>query len=242
MRFILKAYTVVLILLMHAICVFSQNIRLVMDHLAKQLEAYTIQKNQTSVYLATSKDIYVKGEDLWFNAFILNARELNLSTLDKTIYLLLQQKESDSTVWLEMYSITNGLSAGHVYLPQTLPEGDYLLKAYTAHSFFSNQPYFYAVAPIKVVKEPRAIIRNYAEEREAPVKKTAIQFSLFPEGGNLVAGMQNQVGFKAVNKEGKPVTVRGTLLKGNEPVLRFTSVYAGMGSFLFTPEKTQHIV
>lgn len=213
----------------------SQVTRPDIDKLAKQLDSFTQKNIQTALYLRASKDIYIAGEDLWFSAFVLHAADFTLSPLDKTLYLQLQQVGSDSVLWQEMYPVSNGLSAGHVYLPQTLTSGDYLLKGYTVHSFFAGQSYYYAAARIRVVNDPREIRTRKQQTGIAP--KEAIQFQLFPEGGNLVAGVQNRVAFKAVNKAGYPVDVKGTLLKGDAPVLDFRAEHAGMGSFLFTPQK-----
>lgn len=209
---------------------FSQDTRPLMDKLAARINAHG--KTTTSVYLRTSKDIYAAGEDLWFTAFVLDAQTFALSALDKTLYLQLQQQKNDSIAWQEMYAINNGLSSGQVFLPQMLPEGEYLLKAYTAHSFFYNQPYFYAVSRIRVVKELRSIVQDKISNTE----KKEIQFGVFPEGGNLVSGLPGRMAFKAVGKNGKPVDVKGTLLKGSSPILTFKSSHAGMGSFEFKPE------
>lgn len=217
---------------------FSQVTRPEMDQLASQLDSFTQSNLRTSVYLTTSKDIYVSGEDLWFNAFVLNAGDFTFSALDNTLYLQLQRQGSDSVVWQEMYPVSNGLSAGHVYLPDTLPKGIYNLKAYTSHSFFANQPYYYAGCRIEVVNAPQQIRADkLSRQKQAATGKEDIQFNVFPEGGYLVAGLRNKVAFKAVTREGRPAEIKGTLLQGNTPVLSFKSAHAGMGSFLFTPEK-----
>lgn len=211
------------------------------DKLANQPDSFTQKNTPTSLYLRTSKDIYIAGEDLWFNAFVLNAADFTLSSLDHTLYLQLQPIGGDSLLWQEMYPVANGLAAGHVYLPPTLKSGDYLLKGYTVHSFFTGQSYYYAVARIRVVNDASEI-RARKPPPGAALKET-IQFQVFPEGGNLVAGVQNRVAFKAVDQAGNPVAVKGALLKGDAPVLDFSAEHAGMGSFLFTPEKntTYHI-
>ena len=217
---------------------YSQNVSKAMDELVLRLQKYTSGDDWTSVYITTNKGIYIAGEDLWFNAFVLNPTDFSLSAQDRTLYLKLQQKGSDSVVWKEMYPINNGVCYGQVYLPQILPDGDYLLEAYSAHSFFTNQSYCYSVTAVRIVKESRTIITNNDKRHENTLLKTeSFQFNLFPEGGNLVAGLPGNVSFKAVNKEGQPKEIVGKLLKGNTPILNFRSVHAGMGSFVFTPEK-----
>lgn len=234
----MKVIGTIFFLLVITINGFSQADKARRDQLLEQLNAYVPKEAITSVYLKTDKDIYGSGEDLWFSAFVLDGTFFTLSEADKTLYIQLQQKNTDSVVWREIYPITSGLATGNVYLPQTLQEGDYLLKAYTTHSFFSHQPWFYAVTPVSIVKEFQAIRKNYNPEQVAPPKeKEPLQFSVFPEGGSLIAGLQNQVAFKAVNKNGNPVEVSGTLFKNDIALQSFKTTHAGMGNFLFTPEK-----
>jgi hypothetical protein len=216
---------------------FSQSGRALIDSLARRMDTYSRKPAETSVYLTSNKDIYVAGEDLWYNAFVLESRTLGLAEQDNILYLRLLKEDSDTAVWNEMYPISHGLSAGHVYLPQTLQEGRYLLKAYTAHSFFSLQPYFYAVAPIQIVKDPRSVKNNWQPgQTTSPRQGEKIHMEVFPEGGILVAGVQNTVAFRAVNKDRQPVTLKAQLLKDGSSVLDLETRYPGMGLFRFIPE------
>lgn len=67
------------------------------------------------------------------------------------------------------------------------------------------------------------------------VNDSDVQF--FPEGGELLAGVPNQVGFKAIRSNGLGVDAKGAIIdnQGNE-VTNFTSGFAGMGSFFISPE------
>lgn len=111
----------------------------------------------TNVYLSSDKDIYIAGENLWYNAFVLDEQQVALTEQDHILYLQLVNTATDSTVWKEMYPVIHGTSSGHVYLAPTLPAGKYMLRAFTAHSYFRDQPYLYAVTPILIVKEAAAI-------------------------------------------------------------------------------------
>ena len=62
--------------------------------------------------------------------------------------------------------------------------------------------------------------------------KCKLQLSLFPEGGNLVAGVENRVAFEAAMSDGEQV--EGILFIGNEQV---KTVNRGRGLFTFIPEK-----
>ena len=62
-----------------------------------------------------------------------------------------------------------------------------------------------------------------------------IQF--LPEGGHLVPGAPQIVAFKAVQPDGYPAKVNGTILNPiGDTVARFSSEHDGMGTFLLTPQ------
>ena len=70
---------------------------------------------------------------------------------------------------------------------------------------------------------------------KAALSQSDVQF--FPESGNLIAGIQSKVGFKAVAIDGTGTEVKGTITdnEGKE-VANFQSIHAGMGSFNLKPE------
>ncbi|MBB2145684.1 carboxypeptidase regulatory-like domain-containing protein [Pedobacter sp. LMG 31464] len=71
------------------------------------------------------------------------------------------------------------------------------------------------------------------------LKQTAnnVDFQFFPEGGQLISGIPNQVGFKALKVSGLGVDAKGVIIDDqNNELTTFTSSYAGMGSFYITPE------
>ncbi|MBD3748454.1 MAG: carboxypeptidase regulatory-like domain-containing protein [Sphingobacteriales bacterium] len=63
----------------------------------------------------------------------------------------------------------------------------------------------------------------------------------FPEGGDMVAGIEGKVAFKAINTKGLGVAVKGTLVDGfGKEVATFASQHLGMGTFTFRPEASQN--
>jgi hypothetical protein len=63
-----------------------------------------------------------------------------------------------------------------------------------------------------------------------------IEVKFYPEGGTLVTGLQSRVGWEAKTSHGKPVQLKGTLLKDNKPVIEISTNSYGMGSFMIQPE------
>jgi len=72
--------------------------------------------------------------------------------------------------------------------------------------------------------------------RSIPIVLGKINFSLFPEGGDLVHGIESKVAFRALNEFGKPADVEGIVLNSKgKKVADFSSFHNGMGAFEITP-------
>jgi hypothetical protein len=229
-----------LIFIVLPIIVNAQSYSSQQIELAERLQ--TLAKNAAPeiAYIQTSKDIYETGEDLWFKVYLLDAQLLVPSLRSKTLYFQLINENTGKINWQEKYEIKNGFADGRVYLQSTLPEGDYFLAAYTPNSFFNDSTEFKAVKLIKIVNDIGSVPeQGNAENRKIKqihpeIKK--IQFTTFPEGGNLISGILNKLAYKAVNRNGEPVEISGTLFADNIPIKEFKSIHAGMGSFEFTPD------
>ena len=76
-----------------------------------------------------------------------------------------------------------------------------------------------------------------------PIQLGKVKVEFYPEGGHLVAGLENRVYFAAKNPLGKPIHVAGQILdqQGRE-VARAETVRDGLGSFRFTPSRGERYV
>ncbi|HEU4554571.1 MAG TPA: hypothetical protein VFS25_17125 [Chitinophaga sp.] len=214
-----------------------------MDTLARRLETYSGDAVRTTLYVRTSKDIYERMEDLWFKAYALDAQHQLLSGIDQTLYIQLVYAQKDSVVWEEAYPIENGIANGHIYLNDSLPEGNYWLCAYSAHSLTRDAASFTGVRSISIVRNVAELLRKKPAGRRTDSLQKKIQLHLLPESGVLLSGVTNRVAFKAVAENGLPCTVSGTLFDGNTAIGHFKSSHAGTGSFLLRPAagSTYHV-
>ncbi|MBS7562963.1 carboxypeptidase regulatory-like domain-containing protein [Mucilaginibacter sp. Bleaf8] len=83
---------------------------------------------------------------------------------------------------------------------------------------------------------------KHAVTRTFPLKNAAatndVQF--FPEGGDLVDGINSAVAFKAIRPDGLGTEVKGTVVDNEgKTVASITSQHLGMGIFTFTPESNK---
>lgn len=63
-----------------------------------------------------------------------------------------------------------------------------------------------------------------------------IDLQFMPEGGSLIAGLYNKIGFKAIGEDGLGADVEGTIYNSkNQEVTTFKSLHSGMGNFVMVP-------
>ncbi len=79
--------------------------------------------------------------------------------------------------------------------------------------------------------------------RSIPIILNTVKFTMFPEGGDLVCGLDNNVAFSALNEFDKPADVEGVVLtaKGSR-VASFSSFHQGMGAFKFNPQPNENYI
>ena len=181
-------------------------------------------------YLHLDRPFYARGETVWLAAYVVEADSHRPDTLSKVLYVELlsarQQLVAQRTLRLR-----GGLAHADLALPDTLPAGTYQLRAYTSWMRNAGEAFFFRRPLVVVDPTP-------APPPAAGPLKIDVQF--FPEGGNLVAGLESTVGFKAVDGRGHGIDVQGTVLDAQRrPVASFGSRHLGMGSFQFTPAAGQ---
>ena len=73
-------------------------------------------------------------------------------------------------------------------------------------------------------------------QKRIPIVMTTLSLGVFPEGGDLVAGVPSRVYFMAKSMIGKPADIEGRVVddQGHE-VAVFSSIHDGMGRFELTP-------
>ena len=70
-----------------------------------------------------------------------------------------------------------------------------------------------------------------------PILLQTVDLSIYPEGGELVAGLANRVYFEAFTPAGKPADLAGVVLDTDgKEVARFRSRHEGRGRFTLTPD------
>ena len=197
------------------------------------------QEDCDLLYIFPSKEVYETGEDLWFKAYLMDRQTLEPSERSQTLYLLLRS-ETGEVVWNEKYLLKDGRGDGHVYIGEKWQLGEYQMEGYTRSSFTTDSTI--AILPRRIMLVNRIAqmdsISTEAAKRDSTEKLTAKhRFDLFPEGGNLIDGVNGVVAFKATYGNGMPEEVSGTVMEDGHEIATFQSIHDGMGQFSLTPHR-----
>ncbi len=225
LRSILKSFLGCLLLAFAGLNVNAQ----VLDVLKNTFKQYNDRVLQEKLYVHTDKNFYLTGELLWFKIYNVDAGQNTPLNISKVAYVDILD-EANNAVLQTKISLNNGAGNGSLYIPVTLKNGNYKLRAYTNWMKNFGPDAFFE----KVIKLVNPLTEITATTKEA-AKPINIQF--FAESGNLLAGVNSTVGFKALGSNGKGIEINGVVInQRNDTVARFQSLKFGMGSFTFIPE------
>jgi hypothetical protein len=203
--------------------VYAQDVNAV----TKQLNQYNESALPEKLFVHTDKAFYMAGEIIWFKLYATDGflnHPLNLSRIS---YVELISKEGKPVLQAKI-GMENGNGNGSFQLPYSVNSGNYILRAYTNWMKNSGADFFFQKS-ISIV--------NGLKSMNQPVGSTELfDIQFFPEGGNLVNGMESRVAFRAVSSAGKSVSCSGAVLnERNDTIVRFASLVFGMGHFDLLP-------
>lgn len=209
----------------------------------------TIEK----IYLHTDRSKYFTGEDLWYKAYDVLAYNNVLTDNSNILYVELIAPDS-RIIARNKTNIEMGLGYGDFQLSDSLgvKPGMYQIRAYTNWDRNFGEDFVFTkdieimdafelhFKPESLANRPAgSAAANNSSKKAVPEKTVAQQgFSVdfFPEGGSLLENVASIVGFKAVDSQGNPVTVKGELFDSdNELVTGFLSPHDGMGKLQLMP-------
>jgi len=195
----------------------------------QRLDSFNTYQNANptfKIYVSHDKPAYVAGERIWLSTFLVDGTLHKLNVLSQTVYAELLDSHGE-VIDRIMLNAPWGVGSGSIQLPDSLSAGNYVLRAYI--NFMRNQDpdyFFHKTIPV--------ITPGLPSTGEKIGRRPDLQF--FPEGGNFLIGVDNQLAFKAVGADGLPISVSGIILdEKKEVVTRFASSHNGMGLITLTP-------
>ena len=148
----------------------------------------------------------------------------------------------------------HGVGSGAYAIPNDLPEGQYTLVVQSPERAFSEQRHSFFVRPYELSHANKELDSS-DEAKTTPAEVDKVEVSFHAEGGDLAAGLENRVYFRARDSAGKPVDIAGVIVAegrdaddSGQPgrdaeVAAAETTYEGMGVFSLVPQagETYHL-
>lgn len=197
--------------------------------LAQQIDSmmnvYAEGAPRERIHLHFDKSAYNKEETIWYKVYIMD--DQGLTQLSKNVYV----EWYDTTgkmIRQTAAPLFQSTAKGSFELPADYKGNFIRVRAYTQWSL-NDEPEF---------RYTRDIVINNTDEPDISkinVLKTFVE--LFPEGGDLIFGLNSRVAFKARDNRGLPMIIKGYLVNDKNKTLDTLKIrHDGMGSFMLQPK------
>ena len=179
--------------------------------------------------LTLDKPRYVPGQTIHFRSLTLARFRL---TPPEPTPLAFDILDSQGAVVPGSTSSTvtdQGVASGRFDVPPDMAEGEYTLRVRSLDGALTDRQRTFAIRDDET-PDATAAKANFPDSDK-------IEIAFYPEGGRLVAGVQNRVYFTARNQRGEPVQIGGKIVvPERDGGLAVETNQAGMGAFTFDPQ------
>ncbi|MEM6816889.1 MAG: Plug domain-containing protein [Bacteroidota bacterium] len=212
------------------------------DFISGKLRTYSELNAPEKLYLLSDKDVYLKNDTIWFKTYLVNGVSHKKSKKSGVVYVDLLNEKDSVLVKRKLFVKSIGAS-GDIVLHKDIFPGRYKLRAYTQYMLNNPSPIIFEKNLVvwgdrsSEVSDTNELFRN---ENEPVNTKQKLSVSFFPEGGDMIAELQNVLGFEIKDQYGNGFSTQGKIIDENGiPVCYFQSHDFGLGVLNFTPKKNQ---
>jgi hypothetical protein len=156
---------------------------------------------QEKIYIHTDRPYYLAGDTIWFRAYLVNATGHERSNLSNKVFVYLAN-EQDSIVEKLMLNAADDKLNGSMTIPDSLSEGNYVLRAYTARMLNFGDRFIFAknlyigskrnkfdieaeFSPAKEGSRPSNVVISLADLDQKPLGGEIGYLDLIKEGNIL---------------------------------------------------------
>lgn len=210
--------------------------------LEEQFRSYRAHNPLVKVHLHTNKVEYLAGENVWFKAYLVDY----YSSLPDTVFDALKVDlvtHDGQVVDIVLLKLEKGIGNGTIALPDSLPGGNYALRAYNDYILKEeSMQMFQQVLTVENPIEKNFIRRNGRREKKKYNKKieelqNTYQVAFYPESGSIIAGTENKVVMRVSNFLGEGADYTAVIKNSNDAeVAEIKSIDNGISEFVFLPQ------
>ncbi|WGD34743.1 hypothetical protein [Olleya sp. YS] len=194
---------------------FSQNL--------DSLYINYFQDTRELPFLHLNKTTFLKGEDLWFQAYVLEQNSNQLHPTTSNLYVSIFD-ESGNQKEQHLIHVKNGVGYANLPIDSTFSNGNYYIKASTNWMRNFNEDHSFT--------QKISILSDKKNKSKSLTNEDFFEFELFPEGGHLLANTINNIGIliKDANNEGVKIKEGKIKNKSGDTIGEFTTNSLGFSS------------
>src|SRR3990170_133411 len=197
------------------------------DSLKYKFDKYRTESLQEKLYVHLDSKCYLTGETIWFKIYYVDGMLHRPLDISKVAYVEVLDKDNLAVAKTKV-SLKDGEGAGSLFLPASINSGNFTLRAYTNWMRNFKVDYYFHT--------DISILNSFKKLELDKTIKTEFNAQFFPEGGNLVGGMESKVAFQVINASGKGIDFTGFLIdQNNDTLTSFKPLTFGIGNFSLTP-------
>lgn len=220
-------------LLLLLICTYEAHSQQAgLDSISKKFDTYRRHVLQEKLYVHLDQNFYFTGETLWFSIYYVDGSFHKPLNVSKVAYVEILDRNNTPMLQVKV-ELSNGMGRGSVFLPATIPSGNYTFRAYTQWMKNFDAAFFF--------RQEITIVNPFTKPETETASATADhRITFFPEGGQLVSGLSSQVAFRITDMAGNGIHRTGAIInQQNDTLVTFRPHRFGMGRFSFTPAAGQ---
>lgn len=213
-----------------AFCSLSAAYCFTLDSLGRRVATHNRWCSPEKLYVHLDRTCYAAGETIWFKGYLCDAFPQSRQKGSNFIYVELLDSTGNAVLRHKIKRVSNGFP-GHMFLPEDIRSGSYVLRGYTLWQMNSSPEYMF---------NQRLVIAGARQDkpRKDPPPSDETDVSFYPEGGRYFYDRQATIGFKVMDRGGKSVEFSGVLCdESGNTMMRVESSFDGMGSFTFVPHE-----
>ncbi len=225
------------------------------DYYPNKIDTNLISKQKPNfkvqVFVHTDRNLYYPGDTLYFQAYIRDKIIGEFESASLSLYAMLYNEQGEIADSAR-YKIENACSPGWMTIPETAKPGKYRFVAFTS-LMQNDDPKDAFQMELRVISNsdlPELLnIKNNTDSDSSihnnfknPINEQTIDLRFLPEGGNLLTGLEQKIGFNATDSNGEPVQIKGLLRNRKGEVLdSIKSGPYGPGFFICNPESGMYV-
>lgn len=170
----------------------------------------------------------MQGERLWFKAYVQDQKSKQPSANTSNLYVGIYTPTGDEVKRKLLY-VENGMAQGDFAIDSSFHESDYVVLAWT--NYMRN---------FKELEPFQQRIKIFQGKRQHETGKRDVKISIYPEGGQLIAGAYNNIGILVDDGFGQGVPSDNLeLIDGDDNVVKrnIATNSFGFGKTIFKVEK-----